>query len=208
MAGQSVLSPCPTPTAMKTQLLLIAALGVLLSRPVVAQTTEARLGRPAAIIDLATREGAQLADAQWRYHDVKIHEVGHRDVGADLKATGAANMTYDYEPHAGASDFDDARWEVIAPDSLEQRRGHGKFSFNWYRTSVTIPEKVGSLDPAGATAVFEIFVDDYAAVWVDGKLTPILGQSGGSVVRGWNAPNRVVLTRDAKPGQKFPGLSI
>jgi gluconolactonase len=29
------------------------------------------------------------------------------------------------------------------------------------------------------------------------------GQSGGQIVRGWNAPNRVVLTREARPGQKF-----
>ena len=151
MAGQIVLITAPTPTAMKTQLLLTAVLGVILTRPVAAQTTEARLGRPAAIIDLTTREGTQLASAQWRYHDVKIHEVAHHDVGADLKATGAPNMTYDYEPHAGVADFDDAKWEVITPDSLDARRGHGKFSFNWYRTSVTIPEKVGAFDPTGAT---------------------------------------------------------
>jgi len=31
----------------------------------------------------------------------------------------------------------------------------------------------------------------------------VLGQQGGSVVAGWNAPNRVILTRDARPGQKF-----
>jgi len=48
-----------------------------------------------------------------------------------------------------------------------------------------------------------VVVDDYAEVWVDGKLSPALGQSGGAVVRGFNAPNRVVLTRDAKPGQQF-----
>ncbi len=188
---------------MKTQLLLTAMLGVILARPVVAQTTEARLGRPAAIIDLTTRDGAQLANAQWRYHDVKIHEVAHRDVGTDLKATGAANVTYDYEPHAGIAEFNDAKWEVITPDSLDQRRGHGMFSFNWYRTSLTIPERVGAFDPTGATVVFEIVVDDYAEVWVDGKLGFTYGQSGGQVVRGWNAQNRVVLTRDAKAGQKF-----
>ena len=44
--------------------------------------------------------------------------------------------------------------------------------------------------------MFEVVVDDYAEVWVDGKLSPALGQSGGAVVRGFNAPNRVVLTRD------------
>jgi gluconolactonase len=174
-----------------------------LSGTVLAQIAEARLGRPAAIIDLATRDGAQLAKAQWRYHDVKILEVAHHNAGPDLKATGAANVTYDYEPHAGVADFDDTKWDVIAPDSLDARRGHGRFSFNWYRTSVTIPEKVGAFDPTGATVVFEVVVDEYAEVWVDGKLGFTYGQSGGQIVRGWNAPNRIVLTRDARPGQRF-----
>jgi gluconolactonase len=176
---------------------------LLFAGALIAQTTDARLGRPVAVIDLATSEGAQLAKAHWRYHDVSIREVAHHDVGADLKATGSANMTNDYEPHAGVAGFDDSKWEIVRPESLNQRRGHGKFSFNWYRTSVTIPEKVGAFDPTGMTVAFEVVVDDYAEVWVDGKLGHTYGQSGGQVVRGWNAPNRVVLTHDAKPRQKF-----
>src|SRR6185436_12702995 len=39
--------------------------------------------------------------------------------------------------------------------------------------------------------------------WVDGALPHALGASGGPVVGGFNAPNRVVLTRDARPGQTF-----
>jgi gluconolactonase len=50
---------------------------------------------------------------------------------------------------------------------------------------------------------FEIVVDHYAEVWVAGKLTPALGQTGGQAIKGLNAPNRVLLTRDAKPGQQF-----
>jgi gluconolactonase len=48
--------------------------------------------------------------------------------------------------------------------------------------------------------VFEIVVDDYAEVWVNGALARGLGQAGGSLVAGFNVPNRVVLTRDALPG--------
>jgi gluconolactonase len=44
-------------------------------------------------------------------------------------------------------------------------------------------------------------LDDYAEVWVDGELSRGLGQRGGSVVAGWNAPNRVVIARGAKAGQ-------
>jgi gluconolactonase len=67
---------------------------------------------------------------------------------------------------------------------------------------VTIPERIGSLDPTGATVFFEITVDDYAEVWVDGKLTPVLGQAAGAFVGGYNVPNRVVIARDARPGQQ------
>lgn len=49
--------------------------------------------------------------------------------------------------------------------------------------------------------MFEIVVDDYAEVWVNGKAPFVLGQNGGSVAAGWNAPNRVVLTKNAQPGQ-------
>jgi gluconolactonase len=34
---------------------------------------------------------------------------------------------------------------------------------------------------------------------VDGKLPRVLGQAGGALIKGFNAPNRVVLTRNAQP---------
>ena len=68
---------------------------------------------------------------------------------------------------------------------------------------MTIPEKVGGFGTLGSTAVFEIVVDDYAEVWVNGKAPFVLGQNGGAVAAGWNAPNRVVLTRNAQPGEEF-----
>jgi gluconolactonase len=92
---------------------------------------------------------------------------------------------------------------VIEPNTLDQRRAAAKVCFNWYRIKITIPERVGNWDPTGSTVAFEVVVDDYAEVWVDGKLAHSLGQSGGSVVRGFNAPNRVILTRDARPGASF-----
>jgi gluconolactonase len=158
---------------------------------------------PDAMVDLRTTEGAARVNAQWRYSDTRIQEIRHRGVGADLKASGPANRTFDFTPDARAKDFEDAKWEVIPADSLEKRRGNGRLSFNWYRLNVTVPEKVAAFDTRGATVVFEIVVDDYAEVWVDGKLPFVLGQNGGSVAAGWNAANRVVLTRNAHPGQKI-----
>jgi gluconolactonase len=166
-------------------------------------TGDAPGGRPAAIIDLASDDGIRLVNGQWRYSDVKVVEVAHRAPGPDLRPSGAPNRTYDVTPHAGAADFNDSAWEALPASKLDARKGNGRLSFNWYRTTVTIPDRVGAFDPAGATVVFEIAVDDYAEIWVDGKLPVVLGQTGGPLIKGFNAPNRVVLGRDVRPGQQF-----
>ena len=158
---------------------------------------------PAAVVDLRTADGAALVGARWRYSDAKIVEVDHHAPGPDLRPSGPPNRTNDISPHAGGADFDDSAWEAIAPESLEARRGNGRLAFNWYRTRVTLPSHVAGFDVTGATVVFELVVDDYAEVWVDGQLPLVLGQTGGQLVKGFNAPNRVVLTRDARPGQQI-----
>ena len=166
-------------------------------------TGDAPYGKPVAVIDLGTSAGAALVRGSWRYSDADIVGVDHREPGTDLRASGVPNRTRDITPHAGPAEFDDRAWPVIPAESIAARRGHGRFSFNWYRLNVTVPERVGALDPTGMTIVFELVVDDYAEVWVNGTLPVVLGQAGGQLVKGFNAPNRVVLTRDARPGQQF-----
>jgi gluconolactonase len=160
-------------------------------------------GRPDATIDLRSAEGVALLNAQWRYRDARPVEVDFRGPGPDLKPSGAPVKTLDQIVRAGAAEFDDSGWEAIEAASLDRRRSTGKQSFAWYRVNVTIPERVASFSTAGATAVFEIVVDDYAEVWVNGRLPRTLGQTGGAVISGFNAPNRVVLTRNARPGQQI-----
>jgi len=159
--------------------------------------------KPDATINLATDEGAKLAKGQWRYSDTKIIEVDFKSPGADKQPTGAPNRTYDYTPKAGLADFDDSKWEMIPASSLDVRRSTGRLCFNWYRIKLTIPERIGDFDPTGSTVVFQTALDDYAEVWVDGELTRYLGQMGGSVVAGWNAPNRLVVGHNVKPGQQI-----
>jgi len=158
---------------------------------------------PLAVIDLATPSGAAEVQAQWRYHDAAIRAVDFRAAGPDRQPTGAPVRTLDLVPHAGARDFDDSAWEVIAADRLDERRGNGLLSFNWYRVRVTIPERIGDFETRGALVVFDTSVDDYAEVWVDGELPRAAGQSGGSVVKGWNAANRLVIARHVQPGQQI-----
>jgi gluconolactonase len=106
-------------------------------------------------------------------------------------------------PHAGGADFDDSPWQVIDASTLNARRSTGRLCFNWYRIKITIPERIENFDPTGSTIVFETALDDYAEIWVDGELSRALGQMGGSVVSGWNAPNRLVIGRNIKPGQQI-----
>ena len=111
-----------------------------------------------------------------------------RSVGEDLNPTGPPNRTYDIVPHAQVLDFDDSGWECIAATDLDGRRGTGKVCFNWYRIDVTIPELVGNFDPTGSTVAFEVIVDDYAEVWVNGEMPRVVGQAGGTVVSGLIPP--------------------
>jgi gluconolactonase len=92
---------------------------------------------------------------------------------------------------------------VVTVVREEANTANGRVCFNWYRIAVTIPERIGEFDPSGSTVVFEVVVDDCAEVWVDGSLPLALGDSGGQVASGFNAPNRVVLTQDARPGDTF-----
>lgn len=192
----------------KRRSLLLSAFSLALfwAHPLLAQNWAAQsapYGRPDATIDLRTREGTQLVGGSWRYSDVKIVEVNSKGPGPDRKPSGATVRTYDYEPHAGLAEFDDTKWQTLDPATLDARRAGGKVCFNWYRINVTLPEKVAGFSVAGSTVGFEIVIDDYAEIWVDGQLPTILGQSGGQVVKGWNAPNKVILTRNARPGQSF-----
>jgi gluconolactonase len=92
---------------------------------------------------------------------------------------------------------------ALSPAQLEARKSTGRFSFHWYRIRVTIPEKIGNFDPSGSTVIFELVIDDYAEIWVNGNLPTVFGHTGGQLVKGFNAPNRVVLSRSAQPGQQF-----
>jgi gluconolactonase len=165
-------------------------------------------GRPDALVDLQTEKGAALVGGEWRYADARVEEIDFVELAGpgapDPLGPGTApNRTYDVVPHAQAADFDDSGWQRLAPADTMRRLSTGRICFNWYRIDVTIPERVGTFDPTGATIVFEVVIDDYAEVWVNGEMPLALGLTGGPVVAGFNAPNRVVLTHDARPGDRF-----
>jgi len=130
---------------------VLAALAVLLvsgSRAVGAAAhapADPPAGRPDVIVDLASKEGAALVGASWRYRDVTLVNVAARAAGPDLRPSGAPIRALDVSPSATDVFAREAGFERIAPDALEQRRGNGKVSFGWYRVDVTLPERIGSV---------------------------------------------------------------
>src|SRR6185369_16408696 len=80
----------------------------------------------AAMIDLGSVDGVKAIKGEWRYSDTKIVEADFRGPGPDKQPTGVPVKTYDYTPHAGGAGFDDSKWEVISPTTLDQRRGNGR----------------------------------------------------------------------------------
>jgi hypothetical protein len=153
---------------------------------------------PTMVVDLMSVQGAALVGAQWRVSDVTVKEV------PNIPGTITQNkMTYDIDPHAGGTDFDDSKWPVIEPKDLNARRSGGHVAFMWYRALLTIPAKLGELDPAGAVAVFHTTVDDYAEIWVNGVIPGRSGFPRPAAISGHNMPNRVVLSSGLKAGDKF-----
>jgi gluconolactonase len=156
-----------------------------------------------ASIDLATSVGANSVAGKWSFHDVDIVKTQFPAAGEDQQPSGPPASTFDIEPHAGGPRFDYSSWEEIAPESLSQRRGHGRLSFVWYHLHLKVPARIAGVDTKSTSLCFAARLDDYAEVWVDGELAHPFGSNGGSVVAGWNAINHVLLTPHARPGQEI-----
>lgn len=153
---------------------------------------------PAHVVDLMTPEGSAVFGAEWKSMEAKIVEGP-----AIANHMPEYEESYDIQPHAGESGFDDSSWPVIGAKGLAARRGGGRVSFIWYRANLTIPAKIGDFDTTGTTVVLTAYVDDYAEVWVNGQMPRRSGYPSPATIQGYNIPNRVVLADGVKPGDKF-----
>ena len=159
--------------------------------------------KPRATLNLKNPDDAAQLRARWRTADAHLADATLPAPDASGAPTGQPVATLAVHPRPGTPDFDSAEWRDLAPDALETRLGAGRTSFLWYRLSLTIPDRIAGHDAAGSTLVLNLRVDDYAEVWIGGTLPYHFAQPGGTVVAGWNAPNRVVLTPDAQPGDSL-----
>ncbi|MEO8766417.1 MAG: SMP-30/gluconolactonase/LRE family protein [Ginsengibacter sp.] len=172
------------------------------------ETRQLAVGKPDAIADLKTTIGAALVNAKWYVQPAHIETADfhkHGGSAADpmkLYPTGIGIKTHTLHPQINAADFNKELVE-IKPTDLETRKGMGLISAAWYKLDITFPENIGKTAVKGSTAVFEITVDDYSEIWVNGKQMHGFGQSGDGVISGYNTRNRLILTNDAKPGATF-----
>ena len=174
------------------------------------ETRQLAVDKPQAIADLKTAEGAELVKANWYVQTAHVNEINFKAPGVSatdplpLYPTGAVIKTNTVHPQIGDADFD-AGFKKIKPDELEQRQGSGLVSFVWYKVDITIPATIGKLNTSGTTAVFEITVDDYSEIWVNGKqqVERHFGLSGEGAISGYNTRNRVILTEHGKAGDRF-----
>lgn len=150
------------------------------------------------VIDLMTRDGSAAVGAQWRTMEAKIIETP-----AIPEAMPEYKTTYDIEPHAGESGFDDSSWPVISPGDLAAKRGGGKVSFIWFRATLTLPPEIAGFEVSGAQVVLAVNVDDYAEIWINGELPRSAGRPSPATIQGFNMPNRIVLIDSARAGDRF-----
>ena len=166
-------------------------------------------GRPDAIVDLQTDEGVALVGGQWRYSDARVEEIDFVELGSAGRPARArarcrtAPTTWCRTPRRPTSTT--RRGGVLAPGGHDAPavRTAGSASTGT-GIAVTLPERDRRPRPdRRRPSSSRSSIDDYAEVWVNGALPLALGDTGGPVVAGFNAPNRVVLTRDARPGRPF-----
>jgi hypothetical protein len=159
----------------------------------------APLTPPVHVVDLMTVEGSAVFGAVWRATEAKIVECpALSDSRPEYKTT------YDIEPHAEVTGFDDSAWELVDPTDLGGRRGGGLLSFFWFRATLTIPPEAAGFATAGAKAVLRVNIDDYAEIWVNGELPRAAGRPSPACIQGFNMPNRLVLGDNiVQPGDKF-----
>ena len=153
---------------------------------------------PAHAVDLMTAAGSAVFGARWRGREAKIVECP-----ALTDSMPEFKTTYDIEPHAEPSGFDDSDWPVVAATELGDKRGGGLVSFFWFRTTLTMPANAAGFDTAGAMAVLRVNIDDYAEVWVNGEMQRAAGRTSPGTIQGFNMPHRLVLANPVAPGDKF-----
>ena len=139
---------------------------------------------PRAILNLQDAADLRAVQGQWRFAPGFI--PGAPNEGLVSQAGGSP---------ARLPDYDDSGWEVC--HDLTAWHSHG-FTFAWYRLTLTLPETVQGRAIQGARLLFETCIDDYGEIWINGACDRERG-----AIQGFNVPQRVLITTEPAPGQRY-----
>jgi hypothetical protein len=139
---------------------------------------------PRAILNLHAPADLRAVQGQWRFASGFI--PGEPNEGLMAQAAGSP---------ARLPDYNDSQWEVC--QDITAGRSHG-FTFAWYRITVTLPGTVQGRDIRDARLLFETCIDDYGEIWING----VCDRERGAV-QGFNVPQRVPVSTNPEPGQKY-----
>lgn len=187
------------------RLSLLVMLVFALSNIHAQETRELAIYKPFAIADLKNIEGTAAVNANWKFAVATVNKVSFKSPGPSvtdplpLYPTGNNVTTNNIFPTV--EELDKATWQNAG--NLETRRGNGRLSFVWYRTTITLPATIGNQPVDDAVVYFELTADDYSEIYINGTLKKQFGQTGGGVISGYNTRNRLILTQHAKAGESF-----
>jgi hypothetical protein len=139
---------------------------------------------PRAALNLQDPADLHAVQGQWRFAPGFV--PGEPNEGFMSQLAGSPARLVDY---------DDSSWAVC--HDLTQWHSRG-FTFAWYRITVTLPETIQGRDIRGARCLFETCIDDYGEIWING----VCDRDRGAI-QGFNVPQRVLITTDPQPGQRY-----
>ena len=139
---------------------------------------------PRAVLNLQDPADLRAVQGQWRFAPGFV--PGEPNEGFVSQSPGSP---------ARLAAYDDSAWAVC--HDLTQWHSRG-FTFAWYRITVTLPETVQGRDIRGARCLFETCIDDYGEIWING----VCDRERGAI-QGFNVPQRVLITTDPQPGQRY-----
>jgi len=139
---------------------------------------------PRIALDLNNAADRQKIKGEWRVAPGLVPGAPNEGLQAQLLATPAR-----------LADYDDSGWDICT--NVRESLSVG-FTFAWYRITVEIPSEIDGINPAGSRVWFETNADNYGEIWVNGQIDRSTG-----VIVGINAPQRVEISGNATPGDKF-----
>jgi hypothetical protein len=138
---------------------------------------------PRIALDLNNEDDRRKVKGQWRVGPGLVPGQPNEGLTAQLLETAAR-----------LAEYDDSGWEICTNIRMSVSKG---FTFAWYRMAVELPDQLNGVSVRDYRVWFETNVDNYAEIWIDGKLD----RAAGAII-GLNASQRVEVNAKAQPGAK------